>query len=195
MKRSTNWKWLAILTVALVALSTPVVAQPELDLELVSVDIFTAKQAGEFQLRPNINIHNFGNLASHALDIVMHYGSIAPQLLTDTVTYFQQEHDCWQQSILHCGDGNCLDITTYQGTITGFCSGNNTTFMRCGCSYHYVEEYPWTVIEPGFTTVTIIVDPYNVVPEYDETNNTIVIDLMPIANETSTWSGIKSMYR
>jgi len=194
MKRSMNWKWLACLTVVVVAMAAPALAQPEIDFELASVDVLTAREIGQFQLIPHVNIHNFGNLASNALDVIMHYGSLAPQLINDTISHVQEQHDCWTQSFLNCAQGSCLNLYTTQGTLTGFCTGNNTTFMRCGCSYYWTQEYDWTLIEVGFTTITVIVDPFNLVEEFDETNNEIVIDLMPIPNESRTWGAIKSMY-
>jgi hypothetical protein len=187
-------KRLACLTVALVALATPTLAQPEIDFELASVELLTAKQAGQFQLIPNVTIHNFGNLATNTLEVVMHYGTVASQVLSSTISHIQEQHDCWQQNILNCAAGDCLNLYTTQGTLTGFCTGNNTIFMRCGCSYYWTQEYDWTLIEPGFTTVTVIVDPDDLVEEFDESNNEITIDLAPIPNESRTWGAIKSIY-
>ena len=50
MKRSLNWKWLACLTVVVVAMAAPALAQPEIDYELASVDVLTAREIGQFQL-------------------------------------------------------------------------------------------------------------------------------------------------
>lgn len=196
MKRLPNPKTLAVLTVALIALASPALAQePLIDLELTSVEMLTADKAGSFQLRPQITSYNYGHLANHALDVVMHYGSLAPVLLHDWIEYFEQENNCWQQSILNCGNGTCADIYTGLGWIDRFCTSDGTWVARCACANIWNKEFDWVEIEPGWTTVTVIVDPFNLVEEIDETNNEITIDLMPIPNEQRSWSAIKSIYR
>jgi hypothetical protein len=180
----------------LCALASAAPAQdPQLDLALVDVQVLVLpEKSTSFQILPTIHLDNGGNLASHALDLAMYYAPIGLQILSDTVTYIQNNHDCWQQPITQCGDGNCLDIYTGLGWLDGFCSTSGFLW-NCGCLYVINKEFEPVPYSLGYNTVTVTLDPYNLVPEADETNNEMTIDLGPIANDFVTWSGIKSMYR
>ncbi len=198
MKTLTNLKKLTVLTAALFALSAPVLAQTEplVDLELTSVDVITAQKSNSFQLITNVTMYDYGQVASHAVDVVMEYGPLVPILIHDFVDYWQDENNCKQQSILNCANGTCTPIAIYGvGSVDRFCTSAGTWTHLCGCANVIQREFGWVDIIPGFTTVTITVDPDNLVEEIDETNNTIVVDLQPIANEAESWSAIKSMYR
>lgn len=197
MKRSMNWTWLAILGCVLCTMATTATAQePDLDLVLNDVEVLVfPDKSNSFQLRPNVGIWNKGNLLNHAIDVAQVYGPIGQQLINDAITYIQQEHNCWWQPITNCAGGECLDIySIYYGTATGTCASGGF-LMHCGCYYVIDYELPETTFVPGYTTVEINVDPFNLVTETDETNNTMTIDLGPIANEIKTWSTVKSMYR
>ncbi|MBC8426899.1 hypothetical protein H8E07_22520 [bacterium] len=192
-----NWKWLALLGCVLCTMASTTTAQePDLDLVLADVQVLVfPDKSSTFQLRPMVNVWNRGNLLSHAIDVAQTYGPVAQQLINDTVTYIQQEHSCWWQPITNCGGGTCLDIMSiYYGSAEGTCASGGF-LMHCGCLYSIEYELPETTFVPGYTTVTVAVDPFNLVPETDETNNTMTIDLGPIANDFETWSSIKSMYR
>lgn len=196
MEWSRKWTLLACLGGAICALATASAAQePNVDLELTNVEVLVFGKSPEFQLLPTITHYNFGNLASRALEIAMIYGPIGVQLIQDEITYIQAENNCWQQPILECGSGTCLDIYTGLSWLEGFCTNNSARFLRCACSYIIHKEFEWAPYTFGYNTVVVRVDPNNLVEETDETNNEMIIDLGAVVNESETWGAIKSMYR
>jgi hypothetical protein len=196
MKWSTNWTMAACLGCAICALAATAPAQePDLDLELTNVEVVVFGKSTDFQLRPTVTQYNFGNLASHALEIAMIYGPIGVRLIQDEVTFLQEENDCWQQSILNCGAGTCLDIYTGLGWLEGFCTSGGARFLRCACAHIIHKEFEWIPYTFGYNTVIVRVDPNNLVEETDETNNEVIIDIGAVVNESETWGAIKSMYR
>ncbi len=193
MKTAMNWKWLVCLGCMICALATTATAQPNIDLELTSVEVVVTEKGTDFQIRPIVTIRNHGHLAAHALDMAMQYGPIAAQIVTDTVTYIQENNDCLQSPITNC-NGGCLDIYLGLGWMDGFCADNGI-FYLCGCNYIIHKEFEWVTYVAGYESVTIQLDPENLVDEIDETNNEITINLAPVANESKSWTSIKSMYR
>lgn len=198
MKRSKNWTWLALLGCTLCALATMAPAQELMvDLEIADVQVLVyPDKSTTFQILPVVNLWNRGNLLSHAIDITMTYGPIAVQVVNDVVTYYQDAHSCFNQPTNNCGGGTCLDVYSLLfGYGEGSCHPGG--FLgHCGCLWVVDEyEFPETTFVQGYTTVTIEVDPNHLVPETDESNNIMTIDLGTIANDFTTWSGIKSMYR
>ena len=193
MKRSTIRRGAALAGLAVCLLAASAAAQVDLELSDVQVEVFEGRSE-TFQLRPVVTLRNAGNLAPHALDLALYYVPAGLRMLNDTVTYVQDNNDCWQQPITDCGDGNCLDIYTGLGWLDGFCS-NNGFLLNCGCLYIINKEFEPIPYSIGYTTVTITVDPYNLVPETDETSNQMTIDLGAIPNDAANWGAIKSMYR
>ncbi|MBC8426897.1 hypothetical protein H8E07_22510 [bacterium] len=195
MKRSTNLKRLALAGLAACLSATPAAAQdPLVDLELSDIQVEIFEDRSEtFQLRPVVTLRNAGGLASHAFDVAMYYVPFGLTILHDTVTYVQDNNDCWQQPISDCG-GGCLDIYTGLGWFDGFCASSGF-LLNCGCLYVINKEFEPVPYSLGYTTVTVTVDPYNLVPEADETNNQMTIDLGAIPNDAAAWGAIKSMYR
>ncbi|MBC8426898.1 hypothetical protein H8E07_22515 [bacterium] len=197
MNRSRDWKGLVLTGLAVCLLPTAAAADddPLLDLELSNVQVEVFEDRSEtFQILPVITLRNAGDLASHDLHVALYYVPVGVRALFDTVEYVQVNHDCWQQPVSECGGGRCEDILLSLGRAQGFC--DHCGFLSdCGCLYILelaFEPLPYTL---GYNSVLVSVDPYNLVPEADETNNTMIIDLGPIANDFVTWSGIKSMYR
>jgi hypothetical protein len=109
------------------------------------------------------------------------------------VDYFHNNHTCWNYSWPNCGTGECLDLYSFGATLEGTCH-DASLFFFCACKYELIHTLEW-VQWTGEPTVTIRLDPNNVVPEADETNNEITISLEPVANNASTWSTLKALYR
>ncbi len=190
MKTKATLTTLAV-ALALTALpSWPVLAQ-DLDLELTGVGLEVGN--GEYRLRPQVAIRNAGNLASHALKIAMFYGPILRQEAASIVDYVQNHHTCWNYSWPNCGQGDCLEIYTFSATWTAECDQSGF-FFTCVCKYDVETYFAW---EPftGEPTVTVMVDPWNEVPEVDEDNNIMTISLEPVQSDTPTWGAVKSLYR
>ena len=177
------------------AAAAPGLAQtePQLDFEIVNVEIEISEKSEEFQAIVTVGLSNLGNLATHALQVALYYGPIGMQLIEDMVVYIQENHDCWQLSQLGCHLGSCLDINTFSGWWEGHCI--NRHLWYCGCSYEVHLYFAPIPIDPAYPIATIIVDPNNLVEEYDETNNEYIIDLAAVATEAKTWSTVKSLYQ
>ena len=46
-----------------------------------------------------------------------------------------------------------------------------------------------------FRSARLVIDEDDAVPEIDETNNEVILDLAPVAREAWTWTRIKGSYR
>lgn len=190
MKRLTNWKWLACFTWMLCALAVTASAE-DLDLSVAGITVDIVGDG--YQVTPMINLANQGNLTAHVVKIAIYYGPILVQVLDDTVTYVQDHHTCWNFTWPNCGQGECLDIYGFGAYYEGACQ-DIYAFFHCGCTYTmepFVEWIPYG----GQPTLTVVVDPDHEVPEVDEGNNSMTVDLEPIANESLTWTTVKSIYR
>ncbi|MBU0741365.1 hypothetical protein KKG45_02020 [bacterium] len=191
MKRSKNWQTLTIVGLALCTLAV-VPAQGQ-DLDLSVDDVVVEIVGNGYQAAPHIGLANHGNLANHLLQVAIYYGPIMVELLEDGVQYVQNHHTCWNYLYPNCGQGECLDIVSFTAYYAGNCQ-RSALFYFCGCKYTITPYVQW-IPYAGQATLTVVVDPYNLVPEVDETNNTMTIDLEPVADETITWTAVKSIYR
>jgi hypothetical protein len=195
MRKTKSWKfWLCLGSLACVLVAGSALAQTK-DLTIEFVDV--VYDQGYFHVTPYINLVNQGHdpdKSNHNLDLLIQYGQLTYQLLSDVVQYAIDHHTCWNYQPGDCGLGECLGLYTFTSDWDGECK-EWPNFYNCGCGYTitpYVEPVPY---ELGFQTMVLTVDPNDVVPETDETNNEVVIDLGPIANDLVTWSGVKSIYR
>jgi len=195
MKKATNWKWLVCTVGALCTLaSMPAVGQ-DLDLTVDAVDV-TYYAKGDFNVVPYVGLANQGQglITGQWLEVAIYYGPIMVELARDVIDYVHDHQTCWNYTPNNCGQGECLEIWTFTSNWVGECI-SWPNFYRCGCKYTitpYVEPVP---CEPGVTTMTIVVDPNDLIPETDETNNEMTIDLGAVGDDLLTWSGVKSMYR
>ncbi len=64
----------------------------------------------------------------------------------------------------------------------------------CGCLYLSLGNNAAAAYEDQ-ETCRIVVDEGGTVTEVDEQNNTATIDLAPVADQPSTWSAVKALYR
>jgi hypothetical protein len=198
MNRSLSRLTASCLTLAAVAIlaAVPVAAQePDLDFELIHVEVLLSEGKTSFQVTTTTMLYNTGNLASHLLQQALYYAPIGRALLEEMIEYVQQEHDCWQQSSLNCAAGSCLDITTGLGYTDGHCTTNASWLNRCACGYVLVRTFEPIPFQVEFPTVTIRLDPDGLIDEIDETNNEYVIDLAAVAASPRSWSAIKGLYR
>ena len=135
-------------------------------------------------------------VGGHAVDILLEYGPLVPILIHDFVDYVQDENTCPQQSSLDCGAGTCSDIIVHGlGGSERFCASDGTYVDHCACMNMPHRDFGCNEDVIGFNTVTITVDPDDLGEEIDETNNTMIISLSPVAAEPTSWGEIKGMYR
>jgi hypothetical protein len=197
MKRAKNWKWQVCLgsLICMLAVGTSL-GQATKDLTIDSVNVVIDQ--GQLFITPNIVLanqeHDPEKQSGHLLELAVEYGQLGYQLLSDFVQYTLEHHTCWNYQPGDCGLGECLSLYTFTSDWDGDCR-EWPNFYNCACGYTITPYVEPVQVEPGYQTLVLTVDPNDVVPETDESNNTVTIDLGPIANDFVTWSGVKSLYR
>lgn len=179
---------LAVLTATTFLWAWPGQAQ-DLDLELYDVGIEVS--GAQFRLQPKMRLENAGNLAAHVIRIALYYGPILHEEAHSMAEYIQDNHTCFNYNYPNCSSGLCLDFYSFGGWWDGTCIVKD---LDCRCTYEYHTFLSWDVYA-GQPTATIVLDPYNEVPELDETNNVMTISLEPVAEDGQTWSTLKTLYR
>ncbi|MBC8426900.1 hypothetical protein H8E07_22525 [bacterium] len=197
MKRTKSWKWwLSLGSLACVLAAGSAFAQTK-DLTIDFVDV--VYEEGYFYVTPYVGLANQGHdpekqAKNHDLDVLIEYGQLTYQLVSSVVQYAIDHHTCWNYQPGNCGLGECLQLYAFASDWTADCI-EWPNFYNCGCKYTitpYIQPIPY---EFGYQTMQVTVDPFYAVPETDESNNEVTIDLGPIPNDMETWSSIKSIYR
>ena len=93
----------------------------------------------------------------------------------------------------------CYDLVFGAVTYYGSCYDELVTstplVYRCACRwYTYGEGSIWHAFT-GQQNITLSIDTDLQIPEYDETNNTLTVELGPIPVGDATWSRVKTLYR
>jgi subtilase family serine protease len=63
------------------------------------------------------------------------------------------------------------------------------------CAYDSDESIPDKLEYVMQNNVTVTIDPEGIVPELNEMNNSMTVEIGPTATQPSTWGAIKSLYR
>lgn len=112
------------------------------------------------------------------------------------------EGACWNQPPTGCGAGWCPVILMYAPTtgvwnvVGGVCESFD---YSCSCTYNGLIPFyaGWGTPEPE--SCTAVIDPDDLIKEWDESNNEVTIPLFPNAVDESaerlSWSTIKALYR
>ena len=105
---------------------------------------------------------------------------------------------CRQQPYTDCPLGTCVSILRWDPEymvgelIEGSCAPSG---FECYCAYPSDDSVPDKIEYVMQNNVTVTIDPAGAVPELNEMNNSMTVEIGPTANKASTWGTIKSMYR
>jgi hypothetical protein len=194
MSKANWWKTL-MGTAALVAiLSTGAAAQANKDLEIT--DISVEVSGDDFRILPEIKVTSTGGGKQEMpVDVMILFDGTVAEVVADIIDFVVATHTCPNYTPPDCGQGNCLTVYGFNAYVDGVCE-------RTLVSPNYVCACIWILHPYGsFQTYelqefcTVIVDPYDAVPELDETNNEMTIALVPVPNESRSWTAVKAMYR
>jgi|GEM_PF-456788 len=105
---------------------------------------------------------------------------------------------CRQQAYDECNLGTCLSILRWDPVymtgevVEGTCTRSG---FDCVCAYDSDESIPDKLEYVMQNNVTVTIDPEGMVPELNEMNNSMTVEIGPTATQPSTWGAIKSLYR
>ena len=149
---------------------------------------------GDFRLIPQIQIESTGDDADFPLEIGIEFDGTLAHTMVDIVEYVVATHTCYQYLPPDCGSGDCLTIYGFFYYVDGVCSRSLAAPNFCACVWILYPESPWFVAA-GQMNCTVIVDPNDLIEEIDETNNSMTMELGPVAADPATWSTVKALYR
>jgi len=188
-------KTLCLLLISgLLALAVVGASAQEIDLSVSNIEVDV--QGGGMYINPTINLRAFGNIPAIDTTIDIYFDGIFAESLPWQIVPFESG-TCPLNVYPDC-DGNCNDLVLGSVTYYGSCYDEYIaaqTLWRCACRWYTYGE--GQIFHPivDQATVTVKIDLPESVPEWDETNNELTIDLGPVGDDSPTWSSMKSMFR
>ena len=173
----------------LVGIASAASAQPAVDLTVSDIQVVFS--ANNWRVLPQITLVALESQATHPLQVRIYLDSDPIETLEGQMMYDPDPSSCYGAPWPTCG-GDCPDIHGFLGDLEGVCLGEG--FVSCGCSWILDLVGNWYLIG-NYDSVTVIVDPDDLVTEIDEDNNQMTLYLNPVRHDAHTWAEIKALYR
>jgi hypothetical protein len=169
-------------------LALPAMVSADVDLHLVSVNV--SYDGNDLHISAEVGASYHGSHGPFATDVRFYLDT--DRVFTDPFDGPDYPIETCEDSAPAC-DGICVPMII-NGTVTSGSCVNWLYPNGCSCIYLVLSNEG---VQPygGQATCTAVVDEDNNVQEADETNNSMTVDLQPIAVDMSTWTAIKVLYR
>ena len=183
-----------ILMCCFVVLAFTAASAQEIDLSVANISIDV--QGGGMYVNPTIGLKAFGDVPAINSTIDIYFDGLWAESFAWQIVPFQSG-SCPLNVYPDCS-GNCNDLVFGGVIYYGSCYDEYIaaqTLWRCACRWYTYGE--GQILHPitDQTTVTVKIDLAGTVPEWDETNNEMTMDIMAVADDSPTWSSLKAMFR